>query len=200
MSDVATMEGVPAATADPQGGVRVEFFSDPVEDYDCIRFFITADKTFQPIYRVDERYKRDWPRQWAAYQAGKDQLAGQTRLEGIGWIDEGSRNLLASHHVLTLEGLAQMNDGAVTMIALPNIRTMRKRALEEIDAKEKAAGYDELKTEIAALKAQLSGQSGESQPKPRRGRPPKAEVVALTEVVDVGEADEVVEPSDDTSL
>ena len=200
MSDVATMEGLPAATAAPEGGIRVEFYENPSTGDDHIRFFVTADKTFQPDYKVDERYKTRFHREWTAYKAGKDQLVGQTRLEAVGWIDEGGRNLLASHHVLTLEGLAEMNDSAVTMISLPNIRKMRTRALDEIDAKKKAEGYDELKAEIEALKAQLSGQGGESQPKKRRGRPPKMEVVELSEVVMDGETVEVVEPSDDTSL
>lgn len=157
------------------GDINVEFYRNPVDGKDHIKFLIPGDKTFQPDYLVDDRYKERFPHQWEAYEAQRDQFAGQKRLEEIAWMDDATRNHFKAHNVYTVEMLAAVSDGNLAKLG-PEGRIMRDKAREEVDQRSKAAAYEASEAEKAELRDQLADMQKQidalSQPK-RRGRPPK---------------------------
>lgn len=155
--------------------ISIEFYRNPVDGKDHIKFLIPGDKTFQPDYLVDDRYKERFPHQWEAYEAQRDQFEGQVRLEEVAWMDDATRNHLKAHNIFTVEMLSSVSDGNVAKLG-PEGRTMRDKARLEVDQKSKADAYEESEAEKAALREELAGLQEQidqlSQPK-RRGRPPK---------------------------
>ncbi|MGI9489345.1 MAG: hypothetical protein ACR2RF_26345 [Geminicoccaceae bacterium] len=158
--------------------INVEFYRNPVDGKDHIKFLIPGDKTFQPDYLVDDMYKQRFPRQWEAYEAQRDQFAGQMRLEDIAWMDDATRNLFKAHNVYTVEMLAGVSDGNLAKLG-PEGRIMRDKAREEVDQRSKAAAYEASEAEKAALRGeldQMKAQIAELTKKPAKrgpGRPPK---------------------------
>lgn len=166
--------------------VSVEFYRNPTDGKDHVKFLIPGDKTFQPDYLVDDRYKARFPVQWEAYQAQQDQFAGQTRLEETAWIDDATRYHYKAHNIHTVEMLASVQDTHLAKLG-PEARTFRDRAREDVDQKSKAAAFDESEAEKGALRDQLAEMQkqidsltatgpAETKPPQRKrgpGRPPK---------------------------
>lgn len=167
---------VKIATHGTDEDVAVEFYRNPVDGKDHIKFLIPGDKTFQPDYLVDDMYKQRFPRQWEAYEAQRDQFAGQMRLEEVAWMDDATRNHFKAHNVYTVEMLAAVNDGNLAKLG-PEGRPMRDKAREEVDQRSKAAAYDASQAEKAAMQSQIDELTRivNSLQKPKRGpgRPPK---------------------------
>lgn len=159
--------------------ISIEFYRNPVDGKDHIKFLIPGDKTFQPDYLVteasDDMYKERFPHQWEAYEAQRDQFQGQTRLEEIAWMDYATRNHFKAHNVFTVEMLAAVSDGNLAKLG-PEGRTMRDKAKEMVQEKSKAAAFETVEAEKAELQGKLAQMQEQidalSQPK-RRGRPPK---------------------------
>ena len=132
-------------------GLGVEFYRHPVDGQDHIRIRIPGDKLYQPDFIVDDHHKLRFARQWEAYRTQQSQFAGQVMLTGVGWIDEGMREHLAFYGIKTVEGLAAMLDGNLDKVG-HGTRALRDRARTEMDARKKAAGYDDLRAEMNSMK------------------------------------------------
>ena len=76
-----------------ENDVSVEFYKNDVDGQDHIRFFL-GDKNFVPDFLACDFYKGRYPDKWEKYKNNEDQLAGQTRLTEVAWIDEATRNTL----------------------------------------------------------------------------------------------------------
>ena len=96
------------------------------------------------------------------------QTEGQTDIGAVAWMDEASRQALRAAHVNTVEQLATIGDDQVSRIGFGFVR-FRDKARAEVDTRQKAAEYEPMQAELAAMKAQLA----ELMASPRRGRPPK---------------------------
>lgn len=156
------------------GDMNIEFYRNPVDGQDHIKFLIPGDKTFQPDYLVDDRHKERFAEQWDAYEARKDQFAGQTRLEDVAWLDEAMRNHFKAFNIFTVEMLAAVSDGNLTKLG-PEGRIMRDKAQVEVQEKSKATAFDAAQAEKAAMQTQINKleQVVRDLQRPRRGRPPK---------------------------
>ena len=131
-----------------------EFYRNPVDGLDHIRIRIPGDKTYLPDLLATEIHKQRFPRQWEAYRSQTDQTEGQTRLEEVGWIDDGTRGMLKALHIFTVEALAATTDGNLANIGM-GARTLRERAQAFVDQRRKATAYEESETEKAAMREKL---------------------------------------------
>ena len=157
-------------TDDP--GVHVEFYRNPVDDEDHIKISTAADRFTKLDEVVTDRRKRQYPRAWEAYQNKSDQLTGQTRIEMVAWIDAGTVHVLKGRDIHTVEQLAAMSDNFMDGLQMLGLRKIREKAQKYLEAAAQTSEVDELRSEIAAMKAQLAEQVS-MDPNPR-GRPRKA--------------------------
>ena len=141
-------------------GLGVEFYRHPIDGLDHIRIRIPGDKLYQPDFVVDSLHKLRFARQWEAYRTQQSQFTGQIMLLDVRWIDEGMREHLAFYGIKTVEGLAAMLDGNLDKVG-PGTRALRDRAVAELDARQKAAGYDDLRAEMAEMKSAYDEQMAE---------------------------------------
>jgi hypothetical protein len=129
-----------------------------------------------------------FPRQWAAYEAGQEDIPDGTLLSVLFPNNPEVVDNLKYAKILTVEQLASCNDTQIQNLGLGG-RTFVDRAKAYLAASEKGKGFHELsarleqlelqgradKDRIAALETALAaaGEELPDQPK-RRGRPPKA--------------------------
>ena len=125
----------------------VEFYHNAVEDRDFIRMKIPGDQYFEPDVLVEEEHKMRFPEQWKAYRKGEDQIAGQTRIDDIPWIDNSLKNRLKTANVYTLEALSEVSDGNIQNIGL-NGSALRDRAREVVMEKKKLDHVGELESKL----------------------------------------------------
>ena len=155
----------------------VEFYWNAVQEADCVRILMPGDTYLE----IDELatdghplpYCERFADKWDMYQTARSQTEGQTDIGAVAWMDEASRQALRAAHVNTVEQLASIGDDQVSRIGFGFVR-FRDKARAEVDTRQKAAEYEPMQAELAAMKAQLA----ELMAAPRRGRPPKAEGVA----------------------
>lgn len=136
----------------------VRFYHNPVTDLDHIEINVPGDKHFRPDRPVTEEDKLRFERQWKAYSEGLDEFEGQTLLEDVAWVDVGTRRLLNSISVFTVDGLAAVNDGNLRHVG-HGARTLRERARKfvaerdvEADKAATDARFDELAAQLAELR------------------------------------------------
>jgi hypothetical protein len=123
---------------------NIEFRKDPVDGLPHIRFLFTGEEHLcVPDYVVNENFKERFPRQWAAFEAGEDQHAGQTHLRDVTWLDEVARQHLYSKHIFTVETLANITDTGLTGIGMQG-RKFRDRAQGHMQSAEKASAFDQV--------------------------------------------------------
>ena len=148
--------------------VFAEFYKNSADDLDHIRLKFPGDKRHEPDFIAGPHYQKRFPRQWEAYQAQKEQTAGQTPLTAVPWIDEAARYELMATHVHSLEQLAAVHDGNLDNMMI-GARALRDRARTEVENITKAGLFDEQAAEVDALKARLAALEG-----PAKGKQAKA--------------------------
>ena len=150
--------------------LSIRFYKSARDGLDHVEITVPGDHTFAPDFVVDERYKQRFSQQWEAYKNELDQFAGQTRLETCAWMDPGLLRDLKRNNIHTAEHLAGLSDTVIGKSIAPGLRQLRDKAVEHLAEKEKTSGYDELKAELAALRAQVATTGKEDSKTPRRGR------------------------------
>ena len=139
----------------PSNSYSVRFYRNQVDDLDHVQIRYPGDKLNAPDFKAEDMHKRRWPEQWKAYEEGRDQFDGQTLIENVPWIDPALHDHLRSIGIPTLEMLAASTDLNLDSIGMGG-RKMRDRAKEEVEAKQKAAGFDEQQAQIDTLQAQIN--------------------------------------------
>lgn len=130
-------------------GVRDEPTSEPV---DMVEIRQAGEKDFVRE-EVNDFHKRRWPTQWASYQAGREQAQGGTPIEMLYPGHEEVAAELKRFNVHTVEGLANVADSSGAII--PFLTDRKKQAQAFLAQHQKAAGFDELKSENEDLKKRL---------------------------------------------
>ena len=133
---------------------NIEFYTEPISGDPHIKFLFN-DPLCEPDFLVDEKHKERFPQEWAAFEAGEDQRAGQTHLREVPWIDEVARQHLYSRHIFTVEVLANLPDSGLAGIGMYG-RKMREKALAHMEAAEKAAGFDHMTAQLSEKDQQLA--------------------------------------------
>ena len=135
----------------------VEFFYNPVVDADCIRYHFKDDKTCVPEFIADEHYRKKHWQEWEAYSRATDVLEGQTSLYSVAWIDEGTRYLLQANNIRSVEQLAALTDTQCrNLIEDASLETMRNRAREAVETKNKVELVDDQDKRIKDLERELA--------------------------------------------
>lgn len=136
------------------------------QQVDMVRIFQAGERD-TTIQEVNSLHKRRWPAQWAAYAAGREQVASGTPLAllfpGAPEVVEDCRR----QNIFTVQALANVPDSAGH--ALPFLVTWKKKAQDFLEANEKGKGFNQLEArldsaekekqaladKLAALEAQL---------------------------------------------
>ena len=139
--------------------LMVEFYIDPVDDVEKCKIGIPGDSKFQPVFVASETwqdgitYAERFSLQYADFKADKEQLAGQTRLSDVPWLDQGMIDGLRGKSIRTVEQLAAVTDGNLDKIGL-GARGLRQKAIDHVEQAEKAAAFDEQSEKFKALEEQ----------------------------------------------
>ena len=156
------------AGANPDAGMFVQFYQDPLEGKNMVMLTIPGDKNFQPVFEVGEddndEYKIRFPEQWAAFQANEMQNPEHTSVDSVAWIDPATAIKLKGMQIFTIEQLASVTDANLDFAM--GGRKMRDRAQAEVEKKYKADHFDAQAEEIEQLKARIA----QLEKKPQRGR------------------------------
>lgn len=156
-------------------------------EYDAAKFLVPGDNTYEHRERVTDDIKRRFPRQWAMYEAGKEQVNGMPLetwykiANNPGLIEE-----MRALRIRSVEDLAAITDNVVTgyMWGLE----WRKKAKDEVESWKAKEALVEAKEAMAAANAdlmskmetmaarlaELENKGGDEEPKRGPGRPPKA--------------------------
>lgn len=180
----------------PSEKVNVEFYMDSVPsafqsekaghpvyvEMPFIRIVIPGSQNTIIETKVDETHKRRFPEQWRRFQADQS-TEGVTgwRLEQWPQVNTAQVKNLKYMNVHTVEALAGLSDSAAQSIGMGvmELRTKAKAALAaaagNANNEAQAAELEQLRNDMAALRAQMSAQTADTQVKRGPGRPPKAE-------------------------
>jgi hypothetical protein len=126
-----------------------------------------VDSTIEDVH---EGHKMRWPQQWAAFQAGLEQIVSGTPLLEL---FPGNPEVVAelkAVNIHTIEGLLACPDSAQTASKVPFLGEWKKRAKVYGERMFKANGVAELEAQnralqdrLAALEAKLSEQPNKKQ-------------------------------------
>jgi len=138
---------------------------------------------------VTQEHLMRFPRQWAAYQNGKQDAPAGTPLAILFPNNPEIVDNLKHFNVQTVEQLAELNDTQKQNIGMGALHFVEK-AKQFLASSEKGKGFHELEQKLeamelrvkaladrnTALEAALADAEAEEDviPRPRRGRPPKA--------------------------
>ena len=119
-----------SATADGRpgtGAMLVRFYYSEEYRCDMIEFRNPGDSYQNPHFRATEEYKLQYPREWAAYQAGESQVGDQTRLSSLAWLDEAAQEGMRGRGIITLEQLVEVDPGRLSAMN-PSWGPLQERA------------------------------------------------------------------------
>lgn len=142
---------------------------------------VPGDPSNRPVRPMREQDKSDFPREWAAFQAKREQQIPGTPLSAVPWL---SRTQIAEYNALaifTVEQLATLPESVASRIM--GFHTIKAKAenflkaaqdsayMERMAAagKEKDAQIEALRAEIAELREMIQAPVAKRGP----GRPPK---------------------------
>jgi hypothetical protein len=147
-----------------------------------VRIIIPGDRNNVLECKATEHYMKQYPRAWAAFQAGQKESVVGTPLENWPQITRSQVKEAKYFEVHTVEQLAELNDVHCQRLGMgwSELRNKAKAYLNLASetAKEtaQAAENSRLRDEIAALKDQFAQMASQAEKKP--GRPKKETVEA----------------------
>lgn len=103
---------------------------------------------------VDETHKRRWPEQWAAYSAGREQVASGTPLLALFPSNPEIVEELRRVNIHTVEALAAAPDS--TAGRMHGLTSWKQKASAYVARNQKLAGVAELEADNDALKKRLA--------------------------------------------
>ena len=152
------------------------------DEYDAAKFFVPGDNTYEHRERVTDEIKRRFPRQWLAYEQGKEQVNGMPLESWYKIVSQpGLIEEMKSLKIRSVEDLAAITDNVVTstMWGLE----WRKLAQAEVESRKSKEAIVEANAELVAQMAAMTARLAEleaakaetAEPEKRRpGRPPNA--------------------------
>jgi hypothetical protein len=134
---------------------------------DMVEIIIPGEKGNIPCYEASIKYQMQFPQEWAAYKAGKEQEVAGTPLTFLFPNDPSLQYELESHRIKTVEQLAALSDTGVA--AIPRGLTLVQSARDYLSR------ANNREDEVAALKARIAALEAAKAEAPKRGpgRPPK---------------------------
>lgn len=136
-------------------------------DVEYVEITIGGDKQSKPNYKVSEKYKAQFPREYENFRAGREQVQEGTALKHWPVLTPAQVLEFNGFGLLTIEALADMPDGAIVKLG-PGARQIVKKAQAWLkDAEDHAivgAQAEEivgLKTQIEAMEQRLNSQATE---------------------------------------
>lgn len=133
---------------------------------DMVEIIIPGEKGNIPCYEATIKYQMQFPQEWAAYKAGKEQEVVGTPLTFLFPNDPSLQYELESFKIRTVEQLANLSDTGVASI--PRGLTLVQSARDYLArANNREDEVRALRERIAALEASATA------PKRGPGRPPK---------------------------
>lgn len=178
----------PNRVARHEGDANVRFYYNEVYEADHVEITFPGNIMDVRDTKATEDVQRMYPLAWKLYKEGHDglvpELAGQTLLSDVDWVDGGSVKHLAALNIFTVEGLAAVTDNNVTNIGLTG-RRLRERAKEFVAGREdetnRMSKIEEDNIELRAMVQQQQEQIQKlleaAKPK-KRGRPRKTAVAS----------------------
>lgn len=128
---------------------------------------------------VKEEDKQRWPRQWAAYQNGQEQVLEGTPLGEWPLMRPAQIAQLNAVNIRTVEQIADASDAAMQGIGM-GARELQAKAKAYLASAKDSKGAEALQDEVLTLKAEverLTAENAELQKNQKKspGRPPKNE-------------------------
>ena len=128
---------------------------------------------------VKEEDKQRWPRQWAAYQNGQEQVLEGTPLGEWPLMRPAQIAQLNAVNIRTVEQIADASDAAMQGIGM-GARELQAKAKAYLASAKDSKGAEALQDEVVTLKAEverLTAENAELQKNQKKspGRPPKNE-------------------------
>ena len=128
---------------------------------------------------VKEEDKQRWPRQWAAYQNGQEQVLEGTPLGEWPLMRPAQIAQLNAVNIRTVEQIADASDAAMQGIGM-GARELKAKAKAYLASAKDSKGAEALQDEVVTLKAEverLTAENAELQKNQKKspGRPPKNE-------------------------
>ena len=129
-------------------------------DVELVEILIPGDNKNGPIHKIDDRIKKKFGPQYAAWKNGQDQAANGTPLELL----VGTGQLLyelKAKNIFTVEAVAELSDQIVEGLGLGG-KELREKARKLLGKQKRASEIAEQvrkDNEIADLKSQLVEQS-----------------------------------------
>lgn len=91
---------------------------DVYETQDFVMIICPGQPKSEVHEKVKDSHKREFPEQWAAYSAGKEQRISGTPIELLPGLPEGRADLYKSFYVHSIEQLAELSDPAKQKIGM----------------------------------------------------------------------------------
>lgn len=137
------------------------------------RVTVWTDKDNNNIFDVDERHRRKWPQEYAAFKAGREQAVSGTPLNALFPGQPEMVDMLKAERVHTVEQLAGVQDPNQFKFAYTLAEKARKflGSQKANEVPQMQAQMEQMAETIRQLQEQLAE-------RPRRGRPPKTEEIA----------------------
>ena len=136
--------------------LAVRFYRNARSGKDHVEIKIPGDDKLVIDEIANDHYRRRFARQWHIYANELDAFAGQTRIETVAFLDEGTVADLKRLDVHTVEQLSGVSDNIIEQVKMPGFREIREKAKVFLEDQRKLAGFDELQQQIDVLKAQLA--------------------------------------------
>jgi hypothetical protein len=176
-----------------EDGVFPIFFIEPVHDVaaskkagrakfrneERVRIMIPGDRNNVGVFPVEEKHRKRWPQQYAAFKENGKNVVEGTPLTEWPYIDRARVMELQSMHIHTVEQLANVPEGFVTNfgpggadlvgharatiasdpLGVEGVKAIKERDEFKVEVERKQTENDQLKQQIAALQQQLEATS-----------------------------------------
>lgn len=162
-------------------GIRSQAEGRPIhESVDMVKIIHPGERDIHHV-RVRDEHKYEFPRQWAAYEAGRSPAADGTPVETLYPNDPSLVSQFRTLHIFTVEQLGGLTEQGITRLGMGG-RAHVERAAKFLDAAKGMAGANKLQGELDAANeradamaetmARMERQIAALAAPKRRGRPP----------------------------
>lgn len=125
------------------------------EEVPYVEMFVPGDKNATPVERVKPMHKERWPRQWEAFEKSVEAPEDGTPLAEWAAMSRAQVIELSSHHVRTVEQLANLSDTQLAKVVPMGGHALRQRAQAWLSQSEQGAPLAEANQKIEALRGQV---------------------------------------------
>lgn len=105
---------------------------------------------------VKDQDRREFPQQWAAYSANKDQMDGGTPLERLPGMDKGRADAFKTVYCMSVEQLANMSDSALQSAGMGALEWRANARKYLASGVAQAQELEKLKADNERMQAQIA--------------------------------------------